>query len=209
MRLRNVKNAKEILNQSPFYLSSLKDCKENWQKIFSKNAPIHLEIGCGKGKFLIEMAQKYPDICFVGMEYQESVLVRAIQKIDTPLPNIRFILANASTIQDIFDHEIDVLYLNFSDPWPKKRHAKRRLTSSYYLEKYETIFKNEKTILQKTDNLTFFGYSLEELSKQGYTLEKISFDLENEKDNNYAFTEYEEKFMKLGYPINFVKAIKK
>ncbi len=223
MRLRNVQNAIEILEKSPYYIKTpinmigkwdkvfqnalLKETEENWFATYF-NAPIHLEIGCGKGKFLIEMAKKHPNICFVGMEYQKSVLVRAIQKVEQEnLPNIRFICWNASLVKEVFDHEISVLYLNFSDPWPKKRHAKRRLTHPDFINGYETIFKDTKTIIQKTDNLNLFIYSLESLSKCGYTLEKISLDLEQENIENIK-TEYEEKFTNLGCKINYVKAVK-
>ena len=209
MRLRNVKNAKEILNSSPYYIDKPCEMKGNWDKVFLGNAPIHLEVGCGKGQFLIEMAKENPDINFIGMEYQESVLVRAIQKLeDSNIPNLKFICFNASMIHEVFDHEIETLYLNFSDPWPKSRHAKRRLTSPNFLSEYDKIFKNENIIIQKTDNIELFAYSLESFSKHGYTLEKVTLDLANSDIPNIK-TEYEEKFMNLGYKINYVKAVKR
>ena len=205
MRLRNVKNAEDILKESHYYVDDPQLWKGQWKKLFSQG-PIHLEIGCGKGQFLIEMAKKNPDICFLGMEYEESVLVRAIQKANCEdLPNLRFLCWDAARILEIFDHEISVMYLNFSDPWPKKRHTKRRLTSSPFLKEYDFIFEGDPVILQKTDNLTFFGFSLEEFSKNGYILDRICFDLAKEES---VCTEYEEKFRKEGNPIYFVHARK-
>lgn len=209
MRLRNVKNAKEILNSSTYFISNSRDYKGEFSSIFGNSHPIHLEIGCGKGQFLIEMARAYPDVNFIGMEKYESVLVRAIQKIEQEsLSNIRFICEDAKNINAIFDKEVTFLYLNFSDPWPKNRHEKRRLTSREFLKLYDEIFKKEKVIIQKTDNIQFFAFSLEEFSKYSYILEKVSLDLKNEDIFNVE-TEYEKKFTQLGYKINYVKAIKK
>ena len=209
MRLRNVKNAKEILLSSPYYIDKPCEKKGSWNTVFLKSAPIHLEVGCGKGQFLINMAKEHPNINFIGMEYQESVLVRAIQKLeDSNIPNLKFVCVHASLIHEVFDHEIETLYLNFSDPWPKSRHAKRRLTSPDFLREYDQIFKNEKIIIQKTDNIGLFAYSLENFSKHGYTLERVTLDLASTDIPNIK-TEYEEKFMNLGYKINYVKAVKK
>ena len=209
MRLRKVKNAKEILDSSPYYIDKPCEKKGSWNQVFLSMAPIHLEVGCGKGQFLIEMAKENPDINFIGMEYQESVLVRAIQKLENmSIPNLKFICFNASMISQVFDHEIETLYLNFSDPWPKSRHAKRRLTSSYFLNEYDKLFKDEKRIIQKTDNIGLFAYSLENFSKHGYTLERVTLDLASSDISNIK-TEYEEKFTKLGYKINYVRAVKK
>ncbi len=209
MRLRKVKNAEEILLNSPYFIENPQELKGHWQEILKDEKEIHLEIGCGKGQFLIEMAKTHPDIFFIGMEYQKSVLVRAIHKANLEdLPNLKFICFNAESVDSLFSKEIDVLYLNFSDPWPKRRHAKRRLTDSHFLEIYDSIFKKKQEIIQKTDNPILFESSLENLSKHGFTLEKISFDLENTDIPNIK-TEYEEKFINLGYSIYYVKAIKK
>lgn len=205
MRLRNVKNAREKLEASKYFVKEPEKKKENW----SNGSKIHLEIGTGKGDFLIGMATAYPDILFIGVEKYESVLVRAIEKVENlNLSNLKFICYDAAKIDNVFDHEIDTIYLNFSDPWPKTKHHKRRLTSPLFLETYDKIFKDEKHIVQKTDNIGLFAYSLEQLSKHGYTLEKVSLDLANEKIFNIK-TEYEEKFMNLGYKINYVDARKK
>lgn len=205
MRLRNVKNAKEKLESSPYYLKEPFSKKGTWPK----DKPVHVEIGAGKGTFLIEMATLHPDIYFIGIEKYESVLVRAIEKVNTKqLSNICFMCLDAQNINEVFEHEIDTLYLNFSDPWPKKRHAKRRLTSPDFLNRYESLFKGPKHIIQKTDNISLFAYSLEQLSREGYILEKVSLDLANEDIPNIK-TEYEQKFTDLGYKINYVDAKKR
>ncbi len=209
MRLRNVKNAYENLTKSSYFVKNPKENKEKWQEVFQNKNPIHLEIGMGKGQFLINMAKTYPNINFIGMEKFASVLVRAIKKIEEEqLTNIRFICEDAKNIEDFFDREITTLYLNFSDPWPKTRHAKRRLTSKEFLKCYDKIFLKDCHIIQKTDNILLFAYSLEELSKHGYIFEKISLDLANSTISNIK-TEYEEKFSSLGYKINYVEARKK
>ena len=215
MRLRNVKNAKEKLLASPYFIEKPTEWRGKWQELFFKKSenmvkfPIHLEIGTGKGQFLIEMAQKYPNIYFIGVEKYESVLVRAIQKVDAlDLKNIKFICYDAIALGNVFEHEIDTIYLNFSDPWPKKRHARRRLTSSIFLKVYDEIFKEQKVIIQKTDNIDLFAYSIESLSQYGYILEQVSLNLAETNIPNVE-TEYEQKFKKLGYKINYLKARKK
>ena len=206
MRLRNVKNAYEDLTKSSYFINNPKENKGKWKEVFQNENPIHLEIGMGKGQFLINMAKIYPHINFIGMEKFASVLIRAIKKVEEEeLSNIRFICEDAKNIEDFFDKEITTLYLNFSDPWPKTRHAKRRLTSPEFLKSYDTIFLKDGHIIQKTDNILLFAYSLEELSKHGYILEKVSLDLANTNIFNIK-TEYEEKFSSLGYKINYVEA---
>lgn len=208
MRLRKVKNALEMLEKSPYYIQNPFENKGHWQNVFPNKQPIHLEIGMGKGQFLIEMAKKYPEINFIGIEKYDSVLVRAIEKVQKEeIPNLFFLCVDAKEISNVFAKEITTLYLNFSDPWPKTRHAKRRLTSPDFLNVYDNIFVNKKEIIQKTDNPLLFTYSLEELSKHGYVLEKISLDLVKEKIANVK-TEYEEKFTELGYSIYYVRAYK-
>ena len=209
MRLRNVKNAYEDLTKSSYFINNPKENKGKWKRIFQNENPIHLEIGMGKGQFLINMAKAYPHINFIGMEKFASVLIRAIKKVEEEeLSNIRFICEDAKNIEDFFDKEITTLYLNFSDPWPKTRHAKRRLTSPEFLKSYDTIFLKDGHIIQKTDNILLFAYSLEQLSKHGYILEKVSLDLANTNIFNIK-TEYEEKFSSLGYKIHYVEARKK
>lgn len=210
MRLRNVKNAREIVDNSSFVVHNPEEYKGKYNsEIFKNNNPIHLEIGMGKGNFIIDKALKNPDINFIGVERYESVLCRALEKLeDKQLPNIRIICVDAINLGDIFDKEIDTIYLNFSDPWPKKRHAKRRLTSHVFLPVYDKVFRSEKIIIQKTDNVGLFESSLVSLSTYGYTIEEVSLDLASTRMEN-SLTEYEAKFMSQGIKINYLKAIKK
>ena len=209
MRLRNVKNKEEILNNTTYLENDPNSNKGSWSKIFNNNNPIHIEIGMGKGDFIIENAIRYPNINFIGIEKYSSVLARAIEKLnDKELPNLRLIRMDANFIEDVFSKEIDVIYLNFSDPWPKKRTAKRRLTSDIFLEKYKTIFKKDHIIIMKTDNMHLFEYSLESLSRNGYVLEKVSLDLHNSDIENNIETEYERKFVLKGNNIYYVYAKK-
>ncbi len=210
MRLRNVKNAKEIVNNSPYVIINPEDYKGKYKsEIFKNDNPIHLEIGMGKGNFIIDKAIKNPNINFIGVERYESVLCRALEKLEKlELSNVRIICIDAIILNDVFDKEIDTIYLNFSDPWPKKRHAKRRLTSHIFLPVYDQIFENKKTIIQKTDNVGLFESSIVSLSTYGYTIEEISLDLASTGWEN-SLTEYEAKFMSEGIKINYVKATKK
>lgn len=197
MRLRNVKNAQEIINNSNYIVLSPKEFKGNWNKVFNNNNPIHIEIGMGKGKFILENAIKYPNINFIGIEKFDSVIARSIEKINEyELNNLKLIRCDASTLNEIFDKEIDIIYLNFSDPWPKERHSKRRLTSHTFLKIYDTLFKETKCIIMKTDNRKLFEFSIESLSEYNYKLKTISLDLHNSDIKDIITTEYEEKFIK-------------
>ena len=209
MRLRNVKNAPDILNNCPFLIKNPEDYQGKFNTIFQNNHPICLEVGMGKGTFLIKKALKNPDINFIGVEKMTSILARAIQNISAyDLPNLKVIRMDAMDLNKVFHKEIDTLYLNFSDPWPKARHAKRRLTSPIFLNIYEDIFKKEKTIIQKTDNPLLFESSIISLSNFGYKIVDISLDLHNTDKENDT-TEYEEKFQKQKIKINYLKACKK
>lgn len=210
MRLRNVKKAREIVDNSEFVVHNPQEFKGKYNsEVFKNDNPIHLEIGMGKGNFIIDKAIKNPDINFIGVERYESVLCRALEKLEVKqLPNVKIICIDAINLADVFDKEIDTIYLNFSDPWPKKRHAKRRLTSHLFLPVYDQIFKNEKVIIQKTDNVGLFESSIVSLSTYGYTIEEISLDLANTDIEN-SLTEYEAKFMSQGIKINYMKTIKK
>ena len=209
MRLRNVKNAREIVDNSSFVVHNPKEYKGKYNEVLGNNNPIELEIGMGKGNFIIDKAMKNPDINFIGVERYESVLCRALEKLeDKQLPNVKIICIDAIELGDVFDKEISTIYLNFSDPWPKKRHAKRRLTSHLFLPVYDLIFKDEKVIVQKTDNVGLFESSIVSLSTYGYTIEEISLDLASTGMEN-SLTEYEAKFMSQGIKINYLKAKKK
>ena len=200
MRLKNVKNAKDIINSGKYYLSDIKNYKGNWNNYFNNNNPIYIEIGMGKGKFIIENAIKYPNINFIGIEKFDSVIARAIQKSNEyELDNLVLIRMDAIDVDSIFDHEIDKIYLNFSDPWPKARHEKRRLTSRNFLEKYDNIFKKDKLIEMKSDNKDLFDFSISSLEEYGY---KIIYKTNNLSDEDNILTEYEEKFRNKNIKIN-------
>lgn len=210
MRLKKVKGALEKIESSKYYVNSPGENKGKWNQVFDNQHPIHIEIGMGKGHFIIQMAKKYPKINFVGIEMYDSVLVRAIQSLEKEeeIKNLKLLLLDAKNIDNVFENEVDVIYLNFSDPWPKAKHAKRRLTSKVFLDKYETIFKAEKKIIQKTDNLQLFEFSVEMLQENGYHLVEITNDLQSVHDENNVLTEYEAKFMEKCIKINRLIAIK-
>ncbi len=210
MRLKNVKNASIIIEKSPFIVLNPQDYKGKWNGVFGNENPIDIEIGMGKGDFIIEMAKQNPNVNYVGIEMYDSVIVRAVQKLDGEnLNNLKLIRMDANYINDVFEKEINTIYLNFSDPWPKKRHAKRRLTSHYFLAKYDNVFVGEKKIIQKTDNLGLFAFSIESFSTYGYTLKSVTMDLySNMIDGNVA-TEYERRFNKQGVKICRLEAFKK
>lgn len=209
MRQRNVKNKDIIINNSRYIILSPLEYKGCYKKLFNNNNPIFVEIGMGKGNFILNNAKKYPNINFIGIERFDSILALALKKIDLEeLDNLKIIRMDASIIDDVFDHEIDKVFLNFSDPWPKKRHTERRLTSKTFLDKYEKIFKNNKCIEMKTDNRELFEFSLKTFTNNGYIVEDISLDLHNSDYPDNILTEYEEKFSKSGNNIYYVKTIK-
>lgn len=208
MRLRNNKDAKDIIESSKYLVLNPELNKGKWNKLFNNNNPIYIEIGCGKGNFIIENAKRNKNINYIGIEMYDTVLMYAIKKIDEDIDNLRFIRMDARLIDEVFDKEIDLIYLNFSDPWPKKRQAKRRLTHARFLEKYDLIFKSNKTIFMKTDNMHLFEFSIESLSEYGYTLRNISLDLANSDIEENIMTEYEEKFTNKGIRINRLEAYK-
>ncbi len=211
MRLRNVKNKEEIMKSSKLLILDYEQKKGKWKNEFENNNPIYIEIGMGKGEFILNNASAYPNVNFIGIEKYDSIVARAIQKIESGnnYPNnLRIIRMDAKNIEDAFSNEIDRIYLNFSDPWPKKRHSERRLTSNTFLKKYDNIFKKNKEIVMKTDNIDLFAYSLETLSQNGYVLEKVSLDLHNSDIENNIMTEYEQKFVSKNVKINFLTAKK-
>ena len=201
MRLRNIKNADEIVNNSKYVINEIDE------NTFKNNNPIYLEIGMGKGDFIINNAIQNPNINYIGIEKYKSVLVKAVQKLeDKEIDNLKIICMDAKEI-NVLNAKIDLLYLNFSDPWPKKRHALRRLTSSIYLEKYENIFKNKKHIIMKTDNRRLFEYSIKSFTDYGYKIEDICLDLYKENIEDNIPTEYEKKFRDKG-PIYKIEVTK-
>ena len=190
MRIRNVKNKEEILDNCSFLLNNPKEYKGKFKELFNNDNPIYLEIGMGKGQFIYQNAKKYKDINFIGIERFDSIMAKAILKMEK-LDNLILIKYDANLIDDLFEHEIDKIYLNFSDPWPKNRHENRRLTSKLFLEKYKNIFKDKERIEVRTDNRDFFLYSVESLGDMGYLLNDVSF---NYQSPDLIMTEYESKF---------------
>lgn len=204
MRLKHIKDADKIINKSNYIIENPEEYKGKWNKLFNNDNNIEIEIGTGKGKFIIEKALQNSNINFIGIEKYDSPLVSAVKKLEElDINNLRLICYDAFTIDNIFDKEISKIYLNFSDPWPKKRHAKRRLTSSRFLEKYDLIFKDTKMIEMKTDNDDLFDYSCESFSEYGYKI--ISKDTNHISD---ITTEYEDKFRSIGKNINYISVVK-
>ena len=207
MRLRNVKNKEEIMDSSSYLIRNPKDYKGKWSSLFNNSNPIYIEIGMGKGKFIIDNAKTYPDINFIGIEKYDSVVAKSLQKIPEGLDNLIIVRGDALEIDEWFDHEIDKIYLNFSDPWPKNRHHLRRLSSKVFLEKYDYIFKNVCDIEMRTDNKDLFTYSLVSFSTNGYVLDEVSLDLHTDNMPEIT-TEYEDKFSNNGMQIYYVNCHK-
>lgn len=206
MRLRNIPGADEAIADSPHCIQEPMAEKGRWHLIFGNENPIHIEIGMGKGQFIMKLAKEHPDINYIGIERYSSVLLRALQKKEIePLPNIRFLCMDASIITEVFDEEeVAKIYLNFSDPWPKERHAKRRLTSRQFFERYDKILARNGVVEFKTDNDDLFAFSMEEVAEAGWTLDAHTFDLHHDPvlNEGNVMTEYEEKFSSLGHPIH-------
>ncbi len=209
MRQRNVKNKKEIINNSNYIILDANKLKGSWNNVFQNNNPIYLEIGMGKGDFILENAKRYPNINFIGIEKFDSIIALAIKKIPEGINNLKLIRMDAMNIGDVFDKEIDRIYLNFSDPWPKPRHEKRRLTSSNFLNLFESVFKNNKEIMMKTDNRHLFEYSLISFNNNDYKIKEISLDLHSDNCDDNIETEYERKFSLNNNVIYYVKVEKK
>lgn len=211
MRLRKVKNALERLKQNQMYF--IEHPQENlgkWQKVFGNTNPLHIEIGCGKGKFIYELAKKYPEINYIAIEKYDSVLLRTLEKVENEsIPNLRLVVLDATQLRNCFEEgEIARIYINFSDPWPKASHQKRRLTYKTFLESYAYILSSEGEVFQKTDNRKFFEFSLQSFSEEGWLLSNISLDLHQDALEDNILTEFEEKWSKLG-PIYRLEARKR
>ncbi len=203
MRVRNIHNAKELLKEYKCYIEDPKLLKNNWNVYFKNNNSIHIEIGMGKGQFLSTLAKTHSHINYIGIEKVEELVLKSARKLkDEGINNIVLMHVNAVNLQEVFsDGEIERIYLNFSDPWPKVRHKKRRLTHSNFLKIYKNILSKDGQIHLKTDSLDLFEFSLEEMVKEGLYLDKVIYDLYNTNHNEMAKTEYEEKFIAQGKPI--------
>lgn len=210
MRLRNKKGAQDIISKSEYYVDSPIEHKGEFNKLFKNNHNIEIEIGMGKGNFIINKALANPNINYIGIEKYPTVLLSAFKKLNNlKLDNLKIICMDASEIDEVFDKEISKIYLNFSDPWPKKKHSNRRLTSPIFLEKYSKIFKDDYVVEMKTDNKNLFEYSLVTFSKQDYSFEEVKLDLYSNLNVDNIQTEYEKKFVSLGLPIYKLKVIHK
>lgn len=205
MRLRNVTGSREVIADSKYVVHEPEACKGKWFEIFGNSHPIHIEIGMGKGRFIMDMARLHPDINYIGIEKYSTVLLRAIQKMEEDeLPNLVFIRMDAEDICNVFDkNEVSKIYLNFSDPWPKDRHAKRRLPSKEFLARYNEFLIADGRLEFKTDNHDLFFFALDELDLAGWKLEAKTFDLHHDDKmlEGNVMTEYEEKFSSMGNPI--------
>ena len=205
MRLRHIRGAEETIATSPYVIQEPELHKGSWNQVFGNDNPIQIEVGMGKGRFIMELAQQNPDINYIGIERYSSVLLRGLQKrAQLELNNIYFMCIDAKNMADYFaPGEVDKIYLNFSDPWPKARHAKRRLTSREFLARYDQILVQDGKVEFKTDNRDLFEFSLEEVKEAGWNLENYTFDLHHNEEmvQGNVMTEYEMKFASEGKPI--------
>ena len=210
MRLRNIPRAESVLEAHDKVIKNEKELKGRWKEVFGNDNPVYIEIGMGKGQFLTEMAARHPDRNYIGIERYSSVLLRAVERLDKleadsrALKNIRFICMDAAQIGEVFEKgEVRGIYLNFSDPWPKKRHARRRLTSRGFFARYDQVLAPEGRVEFKTDNQDLFRFSLEEADEAGWRVLMSTWDLHSDPDMNRGnvMTEYEEKFSAKGNPI--------
>ena len=212
MRLRNVPRSREDIANSEFVIQNPEKHRGEIVSLFPSKQPLFIEIGMGKGQFITTLAKNNPDINYIGIEKYSSVLVRAIEKqIELELPNLKFIRMDAENINDVFaENEVDGIFLNFSDPWPKDRHAKRRLTSRQFFARYEKLLKPEGKIQFKTDNSALFDFSLEEVEATNFKANEVSYDLHNSEWNEgNVMTEYEERFSAKGNPIKRVVFVRR
>lgn len=208
MEYIKIKNADKIVKSCPYVVNDPKNYKGKWQTLFKNKNPIYLELGMGRGDFIIDMAKSYPNINFIGLEAIDSQMVRAVENLTNKnLPNLKLINCNAEEVDNIFQKEIDTIYLTFCDPWPKKIDEKKRFTHINFLKKYDKIFKKQKHIILKTDNKGFFAYSLETLSNYWYTFKRVSLDLHHDENPiPNIMTNYEKQYFKEGRPIYYVDA---
>lgn len=198
MRYNVIKDADKIINKSPYLISNPSKFKNNWHKLFGNNNPINLELGMGRGDFIINMAKTYPNINFIGLELYDSQMVKAVDRLRKEnLNNLKLINADAKEIANFFGKEINTIYLTFSEPWPKKKDEKKRFTHESYLRLYDKIFQKDKHIILKTDNKGLFAYSLETLSQYWYSFEIVSLDLHHDERNiPNIMTDFERNYIK-------------
>lgn len=205
MRLRNIRGSEQVIEDSPYVVKNATEQRGKWQQIFQNENPIMIEIGMGKGNFITTLAKENPQNNYIGIEKYTSVLLRAVQKMETdPVENLRFICIDAKLLGEVFAlNEVSKIYLNFSDPWPKDRHARRRLPSKEFLKLYGEILKMDGVLEFKTDNRGLFDFAVEEAPLAGWDIHKLTYDLHQDTEMNQGniMTEYEEKFSAKGNPI--------
>lgn len=208
MEYKVIKNADKIVENSNYVVNNPTKYKNKWHDLFANKNPIHLELGMGRGDFIIEMAKKFPNINFIGLEINDSQMVMCVKNLESKrLPNLKLINADARTIDQIFGKEISTIYLTFSEPWPKKIDEKKRFTHESYLKLYDKVFKKDKHIILKTDNKVLFAYSLETLSEYWYIFNEVSLDLHNdEREIPNVMTNYEKQYRSEGRPIYYLDA---
>ncbi|MBE6161188.1 MAG: tRNA (guanosine(46)-N7)-methyltransferase TrmB [Firmicutes bacterium] len=208
MRYNTVKDSDKIIRNSSSIVGNPQNYKNKWNDLFGNKNVIHLELGMGRGEFIINMAKKYPNINFIGLELDEGQIATAAKKLgDQSLKNLKLIKADARDLDKIFGKEIDTIYLTFSEPWPKKKDANKRFTHESYLRLYDKIFKKHKHIILKTDNKVLFASALESLSQYWYEFERVSLDLHHDENNiENVMTDFEKQYYKEGRPIFYVDA---
>lgn len=209
MRYKTFKDADKIVHRSDYIVSNPANYKNKWYELFGNKNPIYLELGMGRGEFIINMAKTHPNINFVGLEISDDQLVKAVQKLNNQdLPNLKLVNMDAREIDTIFGKEINTIYLTFSEPWPKAHDEKKRFTHVSYLKIYDKIFKKDKHIIMKTDNKGLFQYSLESLSQYWYVFDRVSLDLHNDENpvKGNIMTDWEKKCVQDKKPIYYVDA---
>lgn len=211
MRLRHIPGAEQMIEESPYVIQKPEERKGKWHEVFGNHNPIHIEVGMGKGKFIMELARTNPEVNYIGIERYSTVMLKALQKREQlQLSNIYFMCIDAKNMAEIFEPgEVARIYLNFSDPWPKDRHAKRRLTSPQFMEVYDKILSRDGRVEFKTDNRGLFDYSLESVPEAGWKILESTFDLHHsEMAEGNVMTEYETKFAAEGKPICKLTAVR-
>ncbi len=209
MEYNKVKNADYILNSSSYVIKNAEKHKNKWNDYFGNKNPIDIELGMGRGDFIINMALENPNVNYIGIELNESQTATAAQRVEgRKISNLRFIQMDAANLDKVFGKEVRIIYLTFSEPWPKKIDEKKRFTHINYLKLYDRIFKKDKHIILKTDNKGLFAYSLETLSNYWYTFRKVSLDLHNDERNIHnIMTDFEKKYYEEKRPIYYVDAV--
>lgn len=209
MRMRKKKNCGARMEKcADIWIKDPKNHKGSWRELFGNDNPIHLEIGCGKGNFVTGMAKLHPDVNYIAVEKVEDVIVMAMEKaVGAELTNVLFTDMDAEFIEEVFERgEVSRIYLNFSDPWKKKKQAKRRLTHKRFLDRYKAILNNGDYVCFKTDNKALFDFSLNSFAQENFKLENISLDLHNSDFEGNVMTEYEQRFSEMGMPIYRLEA---